>query len=103
MNITIKNRFIQPKKSFLKFSYCSQQSIPELSDRFKYAQTLLNTNVIEVKDFHGGKGLGLISTDFIPKNEIIFQERPYVIVPSFQVRYLSFFILFLLLLFNYLI
>jgi hypothetical protein len=85
MKLTKLQVFTKSRK--FKYEY-STKSMPVLSERFRYAQSLLNTNVIEVKDF-GGKGLGLVSTDDIPKNEIIFQEKPYAFVPSFQERGLT--------------
>jgi hypothetical protein len=80
MYLTKSQVFAKSQNLKLKFS---TKTITTSSERFRYAQSLLNTNVIEVKDF-GSKGLGLVSTDEIPKDEIIFQEKPYVIVPSFQ-------------------
>jgi len=69
---------------FKKSANCLKFFNFSTSERLKYAVTLPNTNVIEVKDFGFVKGLGLICADDIPKNSIIFQEKPYVIVPSFQ-------------------
>jgi hypothetical protein len=37
-----------------------------------------------------GKGLGLISTKEVPKGQLLFQEKPYVITPAYQVIGLSF-------------
>jgi hypothetical protein len=82
------------KFTLLKYKKSNNLSSRWITERLKFATGFVDPNfafdVVEIP----GKGMGLISLDDIPKGQVLFQETPYVVVPSFQVCLSTIFDLF---------